>query len=199
MDSGQSLLVTSRSLTSQVWYLLLLCLRSHLLFHSLSFFQPLSISLMYFPWEGSDSLCKLFCKQSVFIWAVSRSRLSLLALHWRTDTFCIQATLSVSTANKPTNNHMLDSFLSLEAWGLTPAGYSWTEMLSHVVNCVWKEYVIKRCQIHFTLLLPYKIKLHFKFQNNISYFMKKNPTMHTQKKKRNFRILFKRVLIMKTI
>lgn len=120
LDSGQSLLVTSGSLTSQVWYLLLLCLRSHLLFHSLSFFQPLSISLMYFPWEGSDSLCKLFCKQSVFIWAVSRSCLSLLALHWWTDTFCIQATLCVHS--KQTHyNHMLDSFLSLQAWVLTMA------------------------------------------------------------------------------
>lgn len=62
LDSGQSLLVTSGSLTSQVWCLLLLCLESHLLFQSLSFFQPLSCSLMYFPWEGSDSLCKVFCK-----------------------------------------------------------------------------------------------------------------------------------------
>lgn len=62
LDSGQSLLVTSGSLTSQVWYLLLLCLESHLLFQSLSFFQPLASSLMYFPWEGSDCLCKVFCK-----------------------------------------------------------------------------------------------------------------------------------------
>lgn len=135
LDSGQSLLVTSGSLTSQVWYLLLLCLESHLLFQSLSFFQPLSSSLMYFPWEGSDSLCKVFCKH-LFLFELWVEVICLCWLYTEGQINSAFRLLSVSTADKPTNNLMLDSFLSPQASVLTPAGYSGPEMLSHVVNCV---------------------------------------------------------------